>query len=53
MIFGPTNAKTELFNVLNSDGQYSKIKINVLAAHKMTENQRNAFVKEYFAGDKK
>jgi hypothetical protein len=52
VIFGPTNAKTELFNILTTDSQYSKIKLNVLPADKMTENQRNAFVKEYFGVDK-
>ncbi|MBK8291577.1 MAG: hypothetical protein IPK96_12225 [Flammeovirgaceae bacterium] len=52
VIFGPTNAKTELFNILTTDTQYSNIKLNVLPADKMTENQRNAFVKEYFGVDK-
>lgn len=52
VIFGPTNAKTELFNILTTNSQYSKIKLSVLPADKMTENQRNAFVKEYFGVDK-
>lgn len=27
LIFGPTNARTELRNILQEDGQFSKIKI--------------------------
>lgn len=48
LLFGPTNAKTELLNVLNSDNHFNEVKIEVKTADKMTENQQWAFVKEYF-----
>ncbi len=48
LLFGPTNAKTELVNALNSDRHFDKVKIEVKTADKMTENQQQAFVNEYF-----
>ncbi len=49
ILFGPTEAKTELLNVLKADHLFSKIHIEVKNTDKMTENQQHAFVKEYFA----
>ena len=49
ILFGPTNAKVELLNILNADHHFEHIKIKVEQADKMTENQEHAFVKEYFA----
>lgn len=49
VLFGPTDAKVELFNVLRADQRFAKIKIEIQQADKMTENQENAFVKEYFS----
>jgi len=49
VLFGPTNAKVELYNILKDDHRFAKIKIEVKPADKMTENQQHAFVKEYFA----
>jgi len=48
LLFGPTNAKTELFNILKEDRHFEKIKIDVKPADKMTENQQQDFVKEFF-----
>jgi len=48
LLFGPTNAKTELLNVLKSDRHFDKVKIEVKTADKMTENQLQAFVNEHF-----
>ena len=48
ILFGPTDAKTELLNTLRSDPHFSKIKIETRQADKMTENQQHAFVKQYF-----
>lgn len=48
LLFGPTDAKTELFNMLKENRQFEKIKIEVKPADKMSENQEEAFVKEYF-----
>ena len=49
LLFGPTSAKTELFNVLRADHRFAKTKMEVKNADKMTENQQHAFVKEYFS----
>lgn len=49
LLFGPTNAKTELLNILEADLRFSKIKIETRPADKMTENQEHAFVRDYFS----
>ncbi|MGI8637564.1 MAG: hypothetical protein ACR2KZ_19375 [Segetibacter sp.] len=49
MIFGPTNARIELLNILEADLHFSKIKIETKASDKMTENQEHAFVRDYFS----
>lgn len=49
LLFGPTDAKTELFNILMADQHFAKIKIEVRQSDKMTENQEHAFVKKYFS----
>ena len=49
ILFGPTDAKVELYNSLKANHLFSKIKIEVKQADKMTENQQHAFVKEYFS----
>ena len=48
ILFGPTEAKNELFNLLKADHLFEKIKIEVKDSDKMTENQMHAFVREYF-----
>ena len=49
VLFGPTNAKAELLNVLRADHNFEKIKIEVKQTDKMTENQEHAFVREHFS----
>lgn len=49
ILFGPTDAKVELFNVLKTDHRFAKTKIEVKQSDKMTENQKHAFVREYFS----
>jgi hypothetical protein len=49
ILFGPTDAKTELLNLLNTDHLFENIKIEVKHSDKMTEHEMHAFVKEYFA----
>ena len=48
ILFGPTEAKNELFNFLKDNHLFDKIKIEIKTTDKITENQRHAFVKEYF-----
>ena len=48
ILFGPTEAKNELLNLLSENHQFDKIKIEIKPADKMTGIERVAFVKEYF-----
>ena len=48
LLYGPTNAKIELFNQLKQDIHFDRIKIDVQPADKMTDNQQEAFVKKFF-----
>jgi stalled ribosome rescue protein Dom34 len=48
LLFGPTHAKTELFNILQGDNRFGKIRIKVKDADKMTSNQQQVFVRDYF-----
>jgi len=49
ILFGPTNAKAELHNLLKEDHLFANIQIQVKQADKMTENQQHAFVREHFS----
>lgn len=49
LLFGPTEAKTELLNMLRRDHRFDKVVINVKPTDKLTGNQRFAFVNDYFA----
>jgi hypothetical protein len=49
LLFGPTDAKVELANILGIDHRFADIKIDVKTSDKMTENQEHAFVKDYFS----
>ena len=48
LLYGPTHAKTELFNQLKEDIHFDEIKIDVQPADIMTDNEQEAFVKKYF-----
>ena len=48
ILFGPTDAKSELHNLLKDDHHFDKIRIEVKPADKMTENQQQAYVRKYF-----
>jgi hypothetical protein len=49
LLFGPTDAKVELFNILRKDHLFADIVIEVQQTDKMTENQQHAFVRDYFS----
>jgi hypothetical protein len=51
VLFGPTDAKSELANLLKDDHCFEKIAVAVRQADKMTANQMHAFVEEYFHKD--
>jgi len=48
LLFGPTNAKSELHNYLNTDSHFKDIKIDVESVDKMTKNEKDAFVRGHF-----
>ncbi|MES2555307.1 MAG: hypothetical protein V4604_04100 [Bacteroidota bacterium] len=49
LLFGPSNAKSELANLLRANHLFSAIKIDVVNADKMTTNQEHAFVRQHFS----
>lgn len=49
LLFGPTDAKIELLNLLQANKQFKDIKIQAIAADKMNDAQKLAFVKEHFS----
>jgi len=49
IIFSPTKAKNELFNILKADHHFANIKMEVLSADKMNENEQHKFIKDYFS----
>lgn len=51
LLFGPTNAKTELHNYLSKNLHFKDIKIDVEPADKMTDAEKDAFAKNYFKKD--
>jgi len=48
LLFGLTNAKDELYNLLKDNQKFISIKIEVKQGDKMTDNQMHAFVKKYY-----
>lgn len=48
LLFGPTNAKSELHNFLNKDLHFKDIQFDVETADKMTDNEKQAFVRNHF-----
>lgn len=49
LLFGNTNAKTELFNHLSENNRFSKIKLKTMNTDKLTENQQLAFVNDFYS----
>jgi stalled ribosome rescue protein Dom34 len=52
LLFGPTDAKTELFNYLTEIKKFEKIKIKVKTSDKLTENQQLEFINNNFSESK-
>ena len=48
VIFGPTDAKNELFNQIKTDHLFEDIKIEIKNSDKMTEAQMKTFVRDYY-----
>ncbi|WP_308990890.1 hypothetical protein QLS71_012330 [Mariniflexile litorale] len=48
LLFGPTNAKTELHNSFNKNLNFKDIKIDIESTENITENEQLAFVRNHF-----
>jgi hypothetical protein len=48
ILFGPTDAKNELANIMKENHLFEKINIVVKSADKMTENEQHEFLREFF-----
>lgn len=48
LLFGATNAKTELFNKSQKNHHFANIKIQVKEADKMSSSQQISFVSDFF-----
>jgi hypothetical protein len=48
LLFGPTDAKVELFHLIRENHSYDTIKIECKNADKMTDNEQHKFVSDYF-----
>ena len=48
ILFGPTEAKEELYNTIKDNPLFSDVKISIHKTDKLTEHQKHAFVKDYF-----
>ena len=51
LLFGPTDAKTELYNRLKDDRRFENIKFFIKSTDKITDNQQKAFLKNFFNKD--
>ena len=51
-LFGPTDAKTELYHTFEHNNIFADIKVEIRQADKMTENQQHALVRQYFEGER-
>ncbi|MGL2967027.1 hypothetical protein [Flavobacterium sp. XGLA_31] len=48
VLFGPTSAKTELYNLIREDHKYDHLKIETKPADKMSPAEEHAFVVHHF-----
>ena len=48
LLFGPTSAKVELLNLCRADHKFSHVRIETRDSDKMTQNEQQAFVRDYF-----
>jgi hypothetical protein len=48
ILFGPTDAKNELYNLLKENHQFDKIKIEVKNSDKMNYKEQHNFVDDHF-----
>ncbi len=49
VLFGPTDAKIELFNLIRTDHRFDGIHLDIKTATKMSYEQQHEFIQNYFA----
>jgi hypothetical protein len=49
LLFGPTGAKLELWNLLRSNRKFEHIKLDIKESDKMSQNKQHAFVSNHFS----
>jgi len=49
ILFGPTTAKNELYNLLKDDHHFADVKLECKQTDKLSHKQQHAFVREHFA----
>jgi hypothetical protein len=49
LLFGPTNAKTELITMLKADQGFEKIRLETKDSEKMSQNKQHEFVRDHFS----
>ncbi len=49
LIYGPSSAKTELYNLIRGDHRFDAIKIETKSASKMSYKEQHAFITSYFS----
>ncbi len=50
LLFGPTDAKMQLANLLKQDMHFNNKTVTVRDAGKLTEHQEHAYVRDFFSG---
>jgi hypothetical protein len=48
LLFGPANAKLELFNVISDNPSIEEIRISIKSVAQMSENEMHIYVKDHF-----
>lgn len=51
LLFGPTEAKNALYNLIKEDHNFENIKIEIKTTDKMNEGQMFNYIKDYFKKD--
>ncbi|RAR75550.1 hypothetical protein [Flavobacterium aciduliphilum] len=49
LLFGPTSAKTELYNLIKKDHKFDTLFIETKSSDKMSFAEQHAFIKNYFS----
>ncbi len=51
LLFGPTEAKSELFNLIKAEHKYEHIKVEVKNSDKISFNEQQSIVKAHFSNN--